>query len=319
VQQKINKMKQLGPTLSLSALLLVTTLLAACSSADSDRSSLPPPPHPPTTMDTVRSRLEGQGIAILPLDQQNAACSANPTTMDVPTFASCTHLEVSKLPAQLSITDDATTFDPNPEKAMILVVKVIPVEAEIASTPETWHALIGLGKLKDLESGSGAGAGSGSSGGSLVNPGSTTGRSATPGIHPNAVFLLAPAAPMLVAATEALIVAGIAFFGAKAVVATAEQISKSRQESLVRSTEQALVEQAELLCKTYTCDGSSKECAGRPSGTPCKYADENGTTYGSGSGFCGGTRSFSAIRDAAGKATGQCTAPCVCRDARSRR
>lgn len=279
----------------------ITCSSVACSSPSAGE-------EPAPKQDTLRSRLEGQGIAILPLDQTNEACGVNPTTMDRHTFASCTRLEADKLPAQLSITEDASAFDPDPERGMILVVKVLPVEEELASTPDNWHALIGLGRLKDL-----------ASSGSLVNGGGASTQRTHGGIHPNVAFLLAPAAPMLVSATEALIVAGIAFFGAKAVVATAEQISKARQESLVRSTEEALVEQTELLCKTYTCDGSSKECAGKASGTPCKYADANGTTYGSESGFCGGTRSFSAIRDRAGKPTGQCTAPCVCRDARARR
>ncbi len=78
-----------------------------------------------------------------------------------------------------------------------------------------------------------------------------------------------------------------------------------------------------VKCTSYVCSGKNSgnkwDCAGLAANAACTYRDGSGTTYGSGSGICTGTRSFSMEYDQSGKPTGRCFAPCDCLDNRPKK
>jgi hypothetical protein len=181
---------------------------SACTAAEE------PKAEPAAATEEVRAKFAGQAFAIFPFEESNSACMADPMTMDRTTFATCTHLDATKLPEKLDVTMNPLQFDPRPDRGMLLVVRA----------PGGWHAVLGLGPVP-------------------AEPATLLKSNGTGAIRPLIVpVLVAAAAPPLIEAMgTALLAAGVLFFGGRAVVATSELLTRNRAEPLVRGTERGVM------------------------------------------------------------------------------
>lgn len=103
-----------------------------------------PPPERSALRAVVEGNVEGETLAILPFDPTNAACAADPFTMDRSTFAACAHFDPAKLPAELHLIKNPAQFEPKRDPSAILLVNGLPVDP--AHPEVTWHAIISLGR-----------------------------------------------------------------------------------------------------------------------------------------------------------------------------
>jgi hypothetical protein len=148
---------------------------------------------PPDAVAEMHAEFDGQGVAILILDETSAACRADPFTMHRATFATCAGLDPTTLPPDLEITEDPRLFEPRGGSHVVLVLRA----------ERSWHAMVALGPLSPEKS--------------LVSSDAT-------GVRPKILPLLVGGALLLgeVSAdygTAALFGAGVAYYAGKAFVA----------------------------------------------------------------------------------------------------
>jgi hypothetical protein len=211
----------LSASVGSAALLLL--LLVGCSTAASEEEA-----PPKDEVGKLEQRLEGQGVALMPFALGDVRCSldADPTMMNRDTLASCAHLDLAKLPADLVVTDDPRVFDPrsdSDQKRTILVFVGPTIES---SESRGWIAAVGLGPTA-----------------SATNNNTQLVKSTTT-IRPQ----VAMAAPLLIEGGKMLIAAGIAFFGAKAIVATGEAVlNQSQSRPIVEESERVVTRQSRLI------------------------------------------------------------------------
>ena len=215
-----------GAGLAIAALSTTT----GCSSSDEAAS-------PPTALDQVKAKLEGQAIVIIPFDQGNPACEADPEGMPQDTLAACAYLA----PAQASYerTSDPRAFDPAPERKMMLVVR----GPSLDPNRDGWLAVIGLGALPK-------------EGGPLV----TTQTSAA-GLHPQFVPLVIGGAYLL----DAAFAAAIVYFGARAVVQTNQMLNDRQSRPIVEGTQRVIERTTTLI----NCTPDEHGLLGRAKGQAC--------------------------------------------------
>jgi hypothetical protein len=264
-----------------AALVFGALVLAACGSSDGD-------PEPGTST-AETNRFKDQALLLVPFDHTNPACTADPRSMNRETFASCIHMKLDSLPSDYQVTYDLDTFAPEKKNASIFVMP------GIEEMPAPWFAFIGVGPmLKDQP---------------LVKP------------QNNPQLIAAGAAGGVAVIEGAGLLVGGAAAGTVLVplaigAAVVGGVYLLSQTEVVQSATKQLVDKVSDIFKRNPCKGgyfcgagSTGGCGGKASGSPCAYADANGWTYGSESGFCGGVRSFSPTPN------GTCWAPCACRDA----
>ena len=105
-------------------------------------SSTPEAPEANPVETTIRTNLEGQGVAIVPLDPANSACAVDPFTMDRTSFVTCAFLNPVNVPAALRLTKDPAELKPG---RTILVVNA--ASESPAGPRRTWHAVIPVGPV----------------------------------------------------------------------------------------------------------------------------------------------------------------------------
>jgi hypothetical protein len=196
---------------------------------------------PRDPVDELRARLDGQAIVIVPFDLDDPDCQTDPEEMAEPVLAKCAWLGDAH--SGYTITSDPRTFDPAPSRQMMLVV----YGATIDPARSGWVGIVGLGPLPSGD-------------GSLVH---------ASGIRPAAIPLIIGAAYLL----QAAVAVGIAYYGAKAIVATTQVMNQQLAAPAVQRTQQAVERQTKLInCtpdehellkgeKAQACDDLPQDCA----------------------------------------------------------
>jgi hypothetical protein len=264
-----------------SAALLL--LLIGCSTAAEEEEE----EAPKDEVAKLEQRLEGQGVALMPFAVGDARCSldVDPTTMNRDTLASCAHLDLAKLPPDLVVTDDPRVFDPrsDSDQKRTILVFVGPTIESIES--RGWIAAVGLGPAASANNNT-----------QLVK--ST--------IRPQ----VAMAAPLLIEGGKMLIGAGIAFFGAKAIVATGEAVlNQSQSRPIVEESERVVTRQSRLI----NCTPDEHELLKSNKNRACDVPDtceRAAARIGGGGSLCLGLDSrrkeFQKCRDARQEVTDRC-------------
>jgi hypothetical protein len=241
------------------AAALAATAVGACSSSEE--------PGPDPVEATLRSKFEGQAIAILPFEPTNSACAKDPYEIDRVTFAACAHLDLSKLPENVAITKEVRRFDPKADSP-ILVIQGRPLDP--AHPEVSWQAVVGLGPVPAEAPGGDT---------SLVKSAGAA------GIRPRVVPALVVAAPSLLQVGGSLLAVAAAWYGGRAVVATSEILSNAEADPIIEAAsasvellartdkefEQAIKNAEELNKKDTNCDPNDDDSplAGRSYAQHC--------------------------------------------------
>jgi hypothetical protein len=168
----------------------------------------------------LKSRFDGQAIAIIPFKLDDPACQDDPETMLASVLASCAYMTDA---SGIDVTEDPQAFDLNPQRKMMLVVYGAILDSERPG----WVGIAGLGPIAGGEA-------------TLVKASAEP----TTALHPDILPLIVIGGYELL---EAAVAAGIIYYGAKAVVTTAQVMNQQRAEAVVQRTQPIVERQSKLI------------------------------------------------------------------------
>jgi hypothetical protein len=231
-----------------SAILAFALALAcgACSSSSSNEDEKPA--GPPDRIAELKAKFDGQGVVIIPFNLDDPACQDDPETMSANALGACAYMNGDAF--DYTITTDPRTFDLAPERKMMLVV----YGATIDPNRSGWVGIAGLGPLPQGQKGDGR----------LLQQGGLRQGDLRQGsdLHPQ--FL-----PLVVAGGYELltiaIAAGVAYYGAKAIVTTAQVLNQQQAAPVVDRTQPLVERQSRLI----NCTPDEHELLKKEKGAAC--------------------------------------------------